>query len=103
MENWGNSGTGVWRMPQAFWPGPPCPSCLHGHCLWPLLPLPCSLEPSLPFSSGIATAWAPKTCRPWGLEVGLGLSVVGLEGALKPASQVQAALESLEKDPGRKA
>ena len=41
--------------------------------------------------------------RPWGLEVGLGLLVVGLEGALKRAGQVQAALESPEKDPGRKA
>lgn len=74
-------GQGNWglRMAQASWPGPPCPSCLHGHCLWPLplLPLLLPWSPSLPFP-GIATAWAPKTCRPWGLEVGLGLLVVGL-------------------------
>lgn len=101
MENWGDRGTGVWRMARPLGQGllPIMPA-------WPLprplLPLPCSLEPSLPFSSGIATAWAPKTCRPWGLEVGLGLLVVGLEGALGGQAKSDA-LENPEKDPGRKA
>jgi len=103
VENWEDRGTGVSKMPQASWSGPPCPSCLRGHRPWPPQPSPCSLEPSLPFSSGTVTAWAPKTCRLSGLGVRLGVSVGGLGDALRLVGQAQGALGSLGKDPGQKA
>lgn len=103
VESWGDQETGVRKMPQTSWPGPPCLLCFHGLCPWPPQPLPCSSEPSLPCSSGTATGWVPKTYRLWGLGARLEVLVVGLGDALRLADQAQGALGSLEKDPEQKA